>query len=108
MDKFYKQIWECFKNNQVLWRQHALTRMLERGISRKDVQMAVEEGEVIELYFDAIPFPGCLIFGSIGSKVLHVVVSINEKDNLAYILTAYTPDRTHFEDDLKTRKKGAK
>lgn len=82
-----------------------MSRMLERGISRKDVQTAVAEGEEIEYYHESKPFPGCLILGFSRKIPIHVVVSIDSEESIAYVVTSYVPDTNYFEEDLKTRKK---
>ena len=89
---------------RILWQKHALERMLKRGISRDDVMHALAHGEVIETYPGDYPFPSCLIF-CIGNTPLHVVASYDETLQTVYVITAYIPDATHFESDLKTRRK---
>jgi hypothetical protein len=32
------------KNRQVLWREHALQRMADRGINKQDVRKCLEDG----------------------------------------------------------------
>jgi len=34
-----------------------------------------------------------------------VVIAWNELEKMAYVVTVYTPDLKHFEEDLKTRRK---
>ncbi len=41
---------QSFQEGNIVWRQHAIVRMLERGISRGDVFEAVEDGRIIEQY----------------------------------------------------------
>ncbi len=38
---------QSFQEGDIVWRQHALVRMLERGISRGDVFEAVRNGRII-------------------------------------------------------------
>jgi hypothetical protein len=63
MDK--DKIIEALEVGSIEWRRHALERMLERDISRAEVKMTLQNGEIIE---------------------------------------NYVPSRTHFYDDLKTRR----
>ncbi len=44
------KIQKAFKDKCVIWRQHALARMMERGITRHDVFNAVQSGKAIEHY----------------------------------------------------------
>lgn len=86
--------------------QHSRKRFAERGISIEDIQFVFKTGEIIERYPGDTPFPGCLIKGHSGERVLHVVASIDEE--LIYIITAYTPSSVKWEADWKTRKEEAK
>ncbi len=90
--------------SKILWTQHGLQRMQERDISRADVKHGIETGEIIEEYPDDYPNPSCLIFGyTVNERILHIVAGC---DNInIYIITAYYPDITKFEADLKTRRK---
>lgn len=95
----------AFENNRIVWRQHALARMLERDITRHDVFAAVQNGKVIEFYPETKPYPGCLISGTCCQKTLHVVVSWDKNASAAYVITVYIPDEDHFEEDGETRKR---
>jgi len=99
------EIRDAFFNGRVEWRQHALVRILERGISRADISHIVNEGEIIEEYTSQAGLPSCLIFGKVKEEVYHAVVGWNDQEKRAYVITVYRPDREHFEQDLKTRKK---
>lgn len=94
----------------VEYKAHCLKRMLERGISRKDIENCILNGEIIENYpLDETnnskdSFPSCLILGvttNDGEK-LHVVVGYNQ--SMIIVITAYYPDIEHWEDDFKTRR----
>lgn len=91
-------------NSKILWTQHCLQRMQERGIRRADVKNRIATGEIIENYPDDFPNPSCLILGyTIDGRILHIVAGC---DNInIYIITVYYPDTIKFEDDLKTRRK---
>ena len=90
--------------NNIEWKLHSFKRMLERGISRKDVIDAIINGEIIENYPDDHPFPSCLIMKYISSGAIHVVIAYNEYENKVIIITAYNPDNDIFESDYKTRR----
>ena len=77
--------------------------MQQMGISREDVINCILYGEIIEDYPNYWQNPACLIFGyTIDNKVIHVVVGT---DNYVHIVTAYFPDESKFEPDMKTRKR---
>lgn len=98
-----EQIKEFCKQSKIKWSAHCLERMQERDISRADVKNCLENGEIIEDYPDDFPHPSCLVFGyTVNNKVIHVVAG-NDGEYI-YIITAYFPNTTKFEDDLKTRK----
>ena len=83
--------------------KHAKNRLAERGITVWDVQNAIRTGEIIRQYEDDKPFPSCLLLGlTEQNKHIHVVASLD--DGYLYIITAYYPDETAWETDLKTRK----
>ena len=92
----------CFEH-KIKWSTHAAARIRERGIKRSDVLCCLSDGEVIEDYPEDFPFPSCLVFGhATNGSVIHVVVGYDME--YLYIVTAYIPDNTKFEEDLKTRK----
>ena len=87
--------------------QHSRKRMSERGITLKDIFIALGNGEVIEQYPQDYPFPSCLVLGTAAeNQPLHVVASIHE--GLIYLITAYFPDSSNWESNMKTRKGEAK
>ena len=89
---------------KIQWTNHCAKQMVERDISRLDVFRCIEEGEIIEDYPNAFPYPCSLVFGyAIDGRTIHIVVgSDGEK---LYIVTAYIPNIVKFEADLKTRRK---
>lgn len=98
-----KNIQEYCKNDRLLFSNHALERIRQRGIKIKDIESCIMSGEIIEQYPDDFPFPSCLIFGAcVNGKILHVVAS--DEGTASRIITAYFPNLDKFESDLKTRK----
>lgn len=100
---------EYYAKEKVRITLHCLERCHERGISNKDIRMAVLNGEIIEQYPDDFPFPSCLVLGRDDyGRVIHICMSDNGEGS--EIITAYEPnkDKIVFEDDLRTRirKKG--
>jgi len=101
MDK--EKIIEALDIGTIEWRRHALERMLERDISRTEVKSTLRYGEIIENYETDVPFESALFF-YVDSKPIHVVASLDEVTKTIYIITAYVPSITHFNEDLKTRR----
>ena len=84
--------------------EHARIRLFERKIYVNDIVNAISTGEIIKQYEDDTPFPSCLILGcTVNNKYIHVVVGLD--DEFIYLITAYYPDVTIWETDLKTRRK---
>ena len=92
-------------SGELLWTEHVSMQMRERKIKRADVLDCIKNGEIIEQYPNAYPYPACLISAEIkNGKSIHVVAGIN--DNELSIITAYYPSLDKWENDYKTRKAG--
>lgn len=97
-----EKIQELCSHFKIKWSSHASARIQQRGISREDVIHCLMCGEIIEDYPDHWLNPACLVFGyTINNKIIHVVVGL---DDYVHIITAYFPDSSKFESDMKTRK----
>lgn len=84
-----------------LYSQHALQRMIDRHISRAEVEQAVANAEIIEEYPLDKYGPSCLIYGETEAKrVLHIQVSAAPS---VKIITAYEPDPAEWE-NFRVRK----
>lgn len=94
----------ALKKRNIIWRQHAFARMLERDISREDVSNVIRPGEIIESYPEAKPYPSFLIADISGNRRVHVVAAWDESRHTVYIITVYIPDNEHFEENGVTRK----
>jgi len=92
------------QERRVIWRRHALERLLERGLTRSMVFDTLMTGELIEDYSTDRSVPSGLILGWQASRPLHVVIALEEDGTLA-IITAYEPTPEHFESDFRTRRK---
>ena len=87
------------------YRQHAVKRMHERGISEEDVEHIIANGKIIENYPNDAPYPSTLTFGMAGTKAIHVVYASDDRKGEIFIITVYEPDLKIWCDDLKTRRK---
>ena len=98
------KIQEFISKRKINWTKHCLNRMNQRNILMKDIKQAINNGKIIEYYFKDYPYPSCLILGhNINNRVLHIVCGINE--NIVHIITAYYPEISKWEKDMKTRRK---
>ncbi len=102
-DRWFTALQVAACEGKIHWKQHALTRVLEREISVASVEKALCNGEMIEFYPDAHPLPACLVLHENG-RPLHVVVAFQAQRGVCYIITVYHPDNDRFESDWKTRK----
>lgn len=98
---------KAVQEGNIKWHRHTLERMIERSITRDKVKKVLLMGEVIEDYPDDSPYQSALFFGYVGGP-LHVVAAFDADNGFCYVITAYTPDLEHFEDDYKTRRQHEK
>lgn len=90
---------------KLIYRQHAIQRMFERGISEAEVSAALAGGRVIEDYPTDAPYPSRLWLGHAQDKPLHVVAADNQQQNERIIITVYQPDPAQWGPDFATRKR---
>ena len=91
------------QNNMIDWTNHCLNRLNKRNISISDVKYGINNGNIIEYYYDDYPFPSCLILGStLNKEVIHIVCGIS--DDFVHMITAYRPNSDKWEEDMKTRR----
>lgn len=84
--------------------KHAKNRLIERGVTLDDIISSVVSGEIIKQYEDDKPFPSCLILGKdTNGNPIHIVTSTDTE--YLYLITAYYPDCSEWEADLKTRRR---
>jgi hypothetical protein len=92
------------RKRQVIWRRHALERLLERSLTRSMIFNALLAGDLIEDYSADRPIPSGLVLGWQRNHPIHVVIAIEDDETLA-IITAYEPTLEYFESDFRTRRK---
>ncbi len=91
---------------QLQLRYHALVRAEERGIYFDDIRRVILEGDVIERYEDAFPYPKCLFLGYVNDTTpLYVAVGYDDEHNLAHIVTVHWQDPSKWIDDRTRRPK---
>lgn len=78
--------------------------MFSRKISEIEVEIAINQGVVIESYPDDTPFASYLILNFIKTSPIHVVYSIDESTNIIYVITAYNPDPEIWSNNFSIRK----
>jgi hypothetical protein len=90
--------------HRLVYRVHAIERMVERGITDDDVRQVLAEGKEIEGYPADYPYPSRLLLGWCGSRPIHVVAADNTADNEIIIVTVYEPDPDRWEPGFERRK----
>jgi hypothetical protein len=86
----------------LVYRVHALHRMVERDIREEDVAQVVVHGKVIEDYPDDKPYPSRLLLGWVNSRPIHVVSATSEHEII--IITVYEPDPAQWAPGFEKRK----
>lgn len=86
----------------LVYRVHAVQRMVERGIYEEDVAFVIETGKLIESYPHDVPYPSCLTVGWIGSRPIHVVTATSEHEII--VITVYEPDPEKWAPGFEMRK----
>ena len=91
---------EQVRRGTYYWRQHAIQRSIERGISEEEVVTALLNGEIIEEYPEDTYGPSCLVLGRTSAgRPVHVQCSLPPT---VWIVTLYEPDPEAWL-DLRTR-----
>lgn len=84
------------RNNEHVFSEHAVKRMIKRNINRLEVQETILTGEIIEEYPEDKYSPSCLIYGKTAKgRDLHVQVSLPP---LVVIITTYDPEPEEWID----------
>lgn len=86
------------------YRQHAIKRMFEHGITQADLQAALSAGQVIEDYPNDYPLPSRLWLGYAGNRLLHIVYADTPQGE-RIIITVYEPNPAHWTPDFTQRVK---
>jgi hypothetical protein len=97
------EILRLCKEDSIRWTDHAIMRMIQRGISRIDVKHTLINGKIIEQYPDDYPYPSCLILGGIReNRHLHVICGIGSGE--LWIISAYYPNPEKWLEGFEKRK----
>jgi hypothetical protein len=68
--------------------------------------MSLTEGELVETYEGNNPLPAFLILGyTIKDRPIHMVVALDEAQEMLWIITAYEPNLEEWEPGFKVRRK---
>lgn len=98
---FLEKIKTLARARKIEWKRHALKKLLERDIRRTEVFDALENCEIVEAYLHDKPLPRFLLLGFHEKKALHIVVVVDETEDVLWIITVYEPSPEKWEKDLK-------
>lgn len=100
-----EKIKKAINLDNIVFKKHALVRMLERRIESSEIIQAIENCSIVEEYHDDRPYPSCLLLGYSGGRPLHIVLSFDSDMELIYIITIYEPSDELWEGDYKIRRR---
>ncbi len=98
------KIKELVNNGKIEWKKHALKRLFERGLKRSQVFEAISNCEIIEQHSLQRPLPSVLVLGYYNNEALHVMLAVDEAEEMLWIITAYKPSLKEWMEDYKTRR----
>lgn len=94
---------EAVRDGRYRYTVYGAKQRIARRIKRKEIEQAINSGEIIEDYHEHHYGPACLLIGKTErDKVLHILCSLQE---VVDIITVYEPDLEEWEEDLKHRRK---
>jgi len=91
--------------DRLLFRIHAIERMLEHEITEVDVRDVLERGEVIEEVREVDSQMKRLYLHYVDSRPIHVVAIDNEEMQCTVVITAYEPDLMRWEQGFRKRRR---
>ena len=96
---------ECVQKRDIIWRIHALERLVLRKISREEIIEVLLTGEVIEEYPQDKPYPSLLLLGKTKlNRILHIVCAMDKDNHKLFIISLYEPDSEQWSSDFRKRK----
>lgn len=99
-----KKIKKLIELRKIKWKKHALKRMLERHIKRIEVFEAISDCTIIETHSVKRPLQTFLVLGYYKNQPLHVMLAIDEIENILWIITVYKPTLDEWRENFKSRR----
>ncbi|CAN5728139.1 hypothetical protein BH23GEM9_BH23GEM9_32550 [soil metagenome] len=94
----------CVQQRMVLWTYHVQMRLKGRSISRSVILESIDDAEVIESYPEDKYLPSYLILTSHADESFHILFAVDVPGSNVRIVTAYKPDLSEWEPDMRTRR----
>ncbi len=89
---------------EIVFREHAVLRMVARRITRSEVNIVIAGHRIIAEYPTDKPFPSKLLLGSVQGRPLHILVAQDDNE-CCFIITVYQPDPLIWNVDFSLKKK---
>ena len=86
---------ELFRRREYEYSIQALDQSILRRISTREIEEAVEDGQIIEDYPADKYGPSCLIFGFTSDRPLHVQCTYPQRTPVK-LITLYQPEPGHW------------
>ena len=94
-----EEIYQLFSKKKILYKKHAYMRMIERGITQKEIEKAVKNGKIIETTVEK-RYTKYLICGKVNDKYIHVVLRASDD---SWGITVYYPYSELWNEDFTVR-----
>jgi hypothetical protein len=91
----------CVRDRKIHWTYHVNMRLAGRFLTRDEILDAVDSYEIIESYPEDKYPPSYLV---LAAATFHAQFATDVAGDNVRIVTAYRPDPTEWESDLKTRR----
>ena len=83
---------------------HGILRMLQRTISRWEIDVVLATGIIIDEYPYDKPYPSVLLLGFPNGRPLHLLVAHDAATNDCLVITLYQPDPDLWNDTFTKKK----
>ena len=91
----------CVREGKIYWTYHVNMRLAGRFLTRHEILNAVDSYEIIESYPEDKYLPSYLV---LAATSFHVQFATDVEGDNVRIVTAYRPNLSEWESDLKTRR----
>ncbi len=100
-----KTIDAASRARKVKWTRHAKRQLRLRGVKRSEVFHVLQQGQILEQYPKAKPYPECLMMGFVRSnQPLYVELAYNPYLDYIYIITVHWMDPAKWIDPWTRRR----
>ncbi len=95
----------CVRQRKIFWTYHVNMRIGQRPLTRDMIVTAIDSFEVIEQYPKDKYLPSYLIRAEEEALVFHVHIATDVAENNVRIVTAYIPDPSEWDKELRKRRR---